>query len=243
MNNANTFKSKEEKVTEYHVRQIVSYIIYCYLQILADKKTYDYSEKGKIAKEEFLRNGLVNDYLQKSYNKKYYKQYISDNPSVEITFHPEETMTYNDSETQILSTDKIDISIWENSLQAIWSEKSDNEIRFAVECKRIKKLSDALNYISDTENFCFRNYVNTRLAFEGQIAFIEDIMMSCSKLKEKINEILLNHETIITSQFLEPVVLNDKFEGTYLSKHLRVSNKQYFSVYHLFFDYSSIVVN
>ena len=243
MNNANTFKSNVEKVSEFRIQQIVRYIIYCYLQILADKKTYRYSERGKIPKEEFLRNGLVNDYLQKSDNKKYYKQYISDNPSAEITFHPEETMTYKDSENHTLSTDKIDISVWESGLQSIWSGKTDNEIRFAVECKRIKKLSDAPKYISDTENFCFRNYVNTRLPFEGQIAFIENKEISHRRLLENINEILKNYEKIVTINFLESIILNEKFKGAYLSKHLREYSKLNFSVYHLFFDYSSIVIN
>jgi hypothetical protein len=220
------------------------YIIYCYLQILADKRTYNYSKRDKIPKEEFLRNGLVNDYLRKSYNKEYFKHQISDNPSVEITFHPEETMTYTDLETNKQSTDKIDIAVCENILQSIWSEKTDNEIRFAIECKRIKILSDVNNYISDIEKFSNRNHIKTRLPFEGQIAFIEDQKITNSVLYKKINDVLENHSSIITNSSLESVVLNDKFDGTYLSKHQRNNaSKQNFSIYHLFFDYSNIVVD
>ena len=93
---------------------------------------------------------------------------------IQITFHPEETMTFIDPETKKPSTDKIDIAVWENILQSFWSGKTDDEIRFAIECKRIEQLSDASNYTSDMEKFCKRNHVNTRLPFEGQIAFIEN---------------------------------------------------------------------
>jgi len=242
--NANNFKSDINKLTEFRIRQIVRYVVYCYLQILSDKKTYNYSEKGKIPKEGFLRNGLVNDYLQKSYNKEYFKKYLSDNPSVEITFHPEEEMTYIiDSETNQPCTDKIDIAIWESSLQSIWSEKTDDEIRFAMECKRIEKLSDVNNYILDIEKFSNRNYLYTRLPFEGQIAFIENQKISHTKLRNKINDVLKKHDSIITDIFLTPKVLNEKFDGTYMSKHKRNTNNQFFSIYHLLFNYSNIVVD
>jgi hypothetical protein len=211
--------------------------------MLADKKTYNYSERGKIPKEEFLRNGLVNNYLQKSYNKEFFKQNISDSPSVEISFHPEETMTYIDTETNKPSTDKIDIAVWENILQSIWSEKTDNEIKFAIECKRIEKVSDANDSVSDIEKFCKRNYIYTRLPFEGQIAFIENQNITHIILRKKINEILQNHNSIITNSLLNSIVLNEKFEGAYLSKHQRKASKQRFSIYHLFLNYSNTVAH
>ena len=242
--NANKFKSDINKLTEFRIRQIVRYVVYCYLQILSDKKTYNYSEKGKIPKEGFLRNGLVNDYLQKSYNKEYFKKYLSDNPSVEITFHPEEEMTYIiDSETNQPCIDKIDIAIWESSLQSIWSEKTDDEIRFAMECKRIEKLSDVNNYILDIEKFSNRNYLYTRLPFEGQMAFIENQKITHITLKDKINDVLKKHDSIITDIFLTPKVLNKKFDGTYMSKHKRNTSNQFFLIYHLLFNYSNIVVD
>ena len=241
MINASLFKSNINKLTEFRIRQIIQYVIYCYLQMLAEKKTYSYSERGKIPKEEFLRNGLVNDYLQKSYNKEFFKQHISDSPSVEISFHPEETMTYIDTETNKKSIDKIDIAIWENILQSIWSGKTDDEIKFAIECKRIEKLSDANNYIYDIEKFHKRKYIYTRLPFEGQIAFIENQNITHFILLKRVNDILQNHNSIITNSLLNSIVLNDKFNGAYLSKHQRKKSKQNFSIYHLFLNYSDIV--
>jgi hypothetical protein len=245
MNNASKFKSDINKLTEFRIRQIVQYVIYCYLKILDDKITYNYSEKGKISKEDFLKYGLVNDYLQKRDNKRYFIEHISDNPSVDvdISFHPEETMIYNDNGTDKKTVDKIDIAVHEDGLQSIWSEKTEDEIRFAIECKRIEKLSDTDNYISDIENFSIREYEKTRLPFEGQIAFIENKSINYVTLKNKINEILKNHHSIITDSFLNPIVLDDKFDGTYLSKHQRTVSRHRFSIYHLLFNYSNIVVD
>jgi hypothetical protein len=243
MINADNFKSDINKLTEFRIILIIKYVIYCYLKILEDKKTYNYSKKGKIPKEEFLRDGLVNDYLMKSNNKEYFKHNISDIPSAEITFHPEEKMTYTDKKTNQRSTDKIDISIWESNLQYIWSEKTDNEIKFAIDCKRIEKLSDANNYISDIEKFSNRDYRYTRLPFEGQIAFIEDKNINHATLRKEINERLIDHKVIITNNFLNQIILIDKFDGTYLSKHQRNTGRQKFSIYHLFFDYSQIVID
>ena len=243
MINADNFKTDINKLTEFRIILIIKYVIYCYLNILKDRKTYNYSKKGKIPKEEFLRNGLVNDYLMKSHNKEYFKYNISDIPSVEITFHPEEIMTYTDKQTNQNSVDKIDISIWESNLQSIWSEKTDNEIKFAIECKRIEKLSDANNYISDIEKFSNRDYLYTRLPFEGQIAFIENKDINHTTLRKEINERLKNYKIIITNNLLNQIILSDKFDGTYLSKHQRNKGRQIFSIYHLFFDYSQIIID
>jgi hypothetical protein len=244
MINADNFKSNINKLTEFRIQLILQYVIYCYLQILSDKKTYHYSERGKVPKEEFLRNGLLNDYLQKSYNKEYFKRNISDNLAVDITFHPEETMTYINQSTNQRSIDKIDIAVCENILQSIWSKKTDNEIRFTIECKRIEKLSDSAKYIEDIEKFTNRKYINIRLPFEGQIAFIENSSITHTQLYEEINRKLDEKKTIITSNPLGQVSIHAKFNGTYLSKHKRNTDKQeQFSIYHLLFDYSKIVID
>ena len=134
INSADNFKPTVNKLTEYRIRSVMKYIIYCYQKKVAEEKKYDFSKRGKIAKEDFLRNGLVNDYLSKTNNKTYYKNFISDNPHVEITFNPEETKTYIDSETREERNDKIDISIYESGIQQIWSNKTNDEIKFVIEC-------------------------------------------------------------------------------------------------------------
>jgi hypothetical protein len=241
--NADNFKTGIYKLTEFRIRLIIRYVVYCYLQILSDNRKYGYSDRGKIPKEEYLRNGLVNDYLQKSYNKAYFKYNISDNPSVDITFHPEETMTYIDLETNQKSTDKIDITIWENNLQSIWSDKTDNEIKFAIECKRIERLSDTAKYIADIKNFSNRNYTHTRLPFEGQIAFLEKPAISHISAKDEINRLLCMDEQNLLLK-LTYTKIAEGVDYTYLSKHKRnYQPYEPFSIFHLLLDYSDIVIN
>jgi len=245
MINASPFKSNINKLTEFRIEQIVKYVIYCYLKMLSDKKTYSYSERGKIPKEDYLSDKLVNDYLRNPKNKQYYKNHISDNPSVEIVFNPGENMIYFDKKNNERRKDEIDIAIWESNLNAIWSDIVENEIKFAIECKRIESISDTTNYVGDIGKFCDRPFYcyNNRLSFEGQIAFIENQNITHTLLQGEVNKRLQNHNSIITNSLLNPISLNDKFNGSYLSKHQRNTSKQNFSIYHLFFNYSNIVID
>ena len=113
--------------------------------------------------------------------------------------------------------------------------------------ERIKNFDNDITgksgYISDIEKFCNRNHIKTRLSIEGQIAFIENESITHNILYNVINENLQNRKSIITDGFLNKIVLNDKFEATYLSRHQRNTSIQIFSIYHLFFDYTNIVVD
>lgn len=244
INSADNFKKNVNKLTEYRIRSVMKYIIYCYQKTLADNKKYDYSKRGKIAQEDYIRNGLINDYLSKSYNKKYFKENISDNPLVEITFHPEETKTYIDSVTNEERNDKIDISIYESGIQELWSKKTDDEIKFAIECKRINSYDDCKEYIKDIKKFTERPQTTFRLPIEGQIAFIENSSLSHDLIAEDINKKLKSHSSIFTLDCLQSNELSNSFPGTYKSKHRKkFNNKEFFRIYHLLFDYSNIVLN
>jgi|SRR5690606_15203985 len=243
INSADNFKPNVNKLTEYRVRSVMKYIIYCYQQTLLDKKKYDYSKRGRIAQEDYLRNGLVNDYLSKSNNKTYYKNCISDNPFVEITFHPEETKTYIDSETKEERNDKIDISIYESGIQELWSKKTDDEIKFAVECKRINGYDDCKEYIKDIKKFTERPQTTFRLPIEGQIAFIENSSLTHNLVVVDINKKLKGNSTISTLDYLKHHEISDSFLSSYESRHRKnFDNKDVFKIYHLLFDYSSIVL-
>lgn len=244
ISSANNFKPNSNKLTEYRIRLVMKYIIFCYEQTIIDGKQYDYSKRGKIAQEDYLRNGLINDYLSKSYNKKYFKENISDNPFVEITFHPEETKTYIDSETNQERNDKIDISIWESDIQNLWSSKTDDEIKFAVECKRINDFDDCKEYVKDINKFTERLQTTFRLPIEGQIAFIENAVLNHNVVSNDINKKLNKHASITSLDCLKLLVISDSFEGSYKSSHLKkFNNKESFKIYHLLLDYSNIVLN
>ena len=244
INSADNFKPNVNKLTEYRIRLVMQYVTYCYQQTLIDGKKYDYSKRGKIAQEDYLRNGLINDYLSKSSNKKYFKENISDNPFVEITFHPEETKTYIDSTTSEERNDKIDISIWESKIQSLWSSETDDEIKFAVECKRINSYDDCKEYIKDIKKFTERPQTTFRLPIEGQIAFIENSSLNHNLIVEDINNKLQSYSSISTLDYLKHHQISDSFDGSYKSKHRKNFNKkEAFKIYHLLLDYSSIVMN
>ncbi|GHV43122.1 hypothetical protein FACS1894180_1290 [Bacteroidia bacterium] len=212
-------------------------MIECYLLTRKDKKEYSeiwVKNNTSIKFEDYLKIRLVEDYLNK--NKDLLKQKTSALNNIDFAY--ETNKEYIDSHDNKIKLDKIDIYVNKLGLQKEWQGHSDPY--FAIECKRIKKLADTANYISDIQNFCNRNYIKTRLLFEGQIAFIENAEITHSQLSKKINEKLPIE--VITENPLNAVFISDKYDGTYLSKHKR-KNQLSFSIYHLLLDYSEIVVN
>jgi len=231
-------QNRKNTITENRIEKIIWYIIECYLLTMKNKEKYSkiwVKKKTKLKFENYLRNRFVEDYLIK--NKTILIQKISS--LNEINFVYETEKEYIDLQDNITKMDKIDIYINKLGLQNEWKNKDEN-IYFALECKRITKLSDAARYVFDIQKFVNRKHINTRLPFEGQIAFIEDKSINYVMLRDKINEILKTHTTIITKSFLTEIVLNNKFNGVYLSIHKRNADID-FSIYHLFFDYSNII--
>lgn len=220
----------------------MDYIVHCYHLMISDGRQYNYADRGSVQHEDFLRNGLVNDYLAKKTNKEFYKNSISDNPNVDITFHSEEANTYVKSGT--LKDDYIDISIHENRLSDIWGEETEDQIKFAVECKRIKVPNDYTQYIGDIQKFADRDFTTFRLPVEGQIAFIEKASITYLKASEEINKRLESSLSLTTNSFLSNSKISSGFTGCYSSKHTRnYGNGPVFTVSHMFFDYSKIVIN
>ena len=121
---------------------------------------------------------------------------------------------------------------------------TDENIYFAIECKRIKILPDCEDYILDTEKFANRNYTNTRLPFEGQIAFIENNKLTHQSVSNEINRRLPKRTTLNTTQLLKIISKHSIFSGCYYSIHKKnYGVNELFDVFHLLFDYSPFVVN
>ena len=238
INNANNFKTDKNRVIESHVRKIMRYVIDCYYLILKDEKKYDYSKRGKIKQEDFLRNGLVDDYMRENIhllNDKPINQY-----SIESYINKESAESYYDAEDGLLHDDKIDIKIEYPNLKL---DLKDRTAYFAIECKRITENADSKEYISDTIKFSQRIYKKGRLPYEGQIGFIENSKISHSSLYPIINEKLKYTTNLTTIKKLEPTELKPDFEGSYLSIHKKSNEKKdKFSVFHLFFNYSNFVL-
>lgn len=242
ISSAHNFKSNKFSLTEFRINLILKYIIHCFWVMQQEGKKYDYRERGKIKKEDFLRDGLVDEYLSKTRNKNYFREFISDNPNVEIYFQKEEKQNYLERSMQ--SEDFIDITVKETKLSEILNERISDEIKFAVECKRINKSQSYSEYVKDIYKFTSRQYKTYRLPYEGQIAFVEDSLLNCAIVSKRINERLKSNNNIVTVQFLENKTFDPLFDGGYHSVHKRnYGDQNNFSIYHLIFDYSKIVIN
>lgn len=228
-------KVSKTAITDKRISQILTYVIDCYLMFKDDGITYTEKEKGKISQEDYFRNGLVDDYLRKNLNL------INMSSTTEIRFAREATETYTDSDG-VKHDDKIDVHITDTALQKSWNH-SDDAIYYAIECKRIKTLSDTTAYVGDIKKFTERDYTSTRLPFEGQIAFVEDSKIKDVEIIDSTNKKLGGHDSIITKEALQDCKLHSTFESCYSSKHLRNSTKELFVIHHLLFDYSNVVMN
>lgn len=227
-------------LTSNRIDAIIWYFAECYQIICIDKPTYNISRNNsKVKFEDFLRFRLVTDYLRK--NKAVIKNKCAE--LSEINFHCEEQFEYYDTNEKENRADKIDISVTRLALQETWNDEDEN-IYFAIECKRIKILSDCEDYTLDTEKFANRNYKSTRLPFEGQLAFIENNTLTHSSASNEINRRLPSRKKLTTKQPLKNVIKHTVFNGCYHSIHNRNSTyKEKFEVYHLLFDYSSFVIS
>lgn len=215
------------------------YVIDCYHLILKDGKKYDYSKRGKIKQEDFLRNGLVDDYMRENINL------LNNSPineySIENFINKESAESYHDAEDGLLHDDKIDIKIDYPNLKL---DLKDRTAYFAIECKRIKNDADSNAYIGDTIKVSKRSYIKGRIPYEGQIGFIENPQISHSSIYPIMNEKLKSLTDLTTIEDLHSVSLTPDFEGSYRSLHQKSNEtKDKFSVFHLFLDYSDIAVN
>jgi len=242
MNEASGFTlNRKYFITENRIKSVLWYVIECYNIIVQDNVHYSksYVKNNTTFKfENYLRNRLVDDYLVK--NKNILQQKMSELDEINFSCDPEKE--YTDLQGNKLKTDKIDIFINKLGLRNVWKENDEN-IYFAIECKRIEKLSDTSKYIGDIGKFTNRKHI-TRLPFEGQLAFIENSSITYVQLFNKINEKLSENKNIITNSLLNPILIHTQFDGTYLSVHKRNTDEQEpFSIYHLLFNYSRIVVD
>lgn len=242
--NVATFvQARSNSVTQQRIKQILSYVMECHSIFLIDGITYSKSaiaSMGTVMFEDYLKFEFVENYLVK--NKSLLKGKISE--LEEINFACETQQRYMDAVDGKIKPDKIDIYINKLGLKNIFAKEEDENIYFAIECKRIQILSDSKDYVLDIQNkFVNRTHINTRLPFEGQIAFIENSKLDHNIVSNKINSILKTTLSIETDLFLTPDKLHKKMGGTYMSSHKRNHGKHPFSVYHLMFDYRKVVLN
>jgi len=240
--NFNLHRRNVDDITRNRIDAIIWYVAECYQLIKQDKPKYSLSwvkSNTTFNFEDYLKMELVDNYLQK--NKPLLHQKL--NELVDFSFKYETKEKYKDSTDGINKLDMIDIHISNLGLQDEWNDSNEN-IYFAIECKRIKILSDCEDYTLDTEKFSIRNYTSTRLPFEGQLAFIENNTLTHNSVSNEINRRLQLRKGLPTKQLLKSVTKHTVFDGCYHSIHHRKSKpKQKFEVYHLLFKYSNFIIN
>ena len=242
--NVSTFvKSRKNSITQQRIKHILSYIMECHRIFLSDGITYSKSEikaSSTIMFEDYFKMDFVENYLKK--NKKLLNEKISELD--EINFAYETQQPYIDVVDGKIKPDKIDIYINKLGLRNIFQNEEDENIYFALECKRIEILSDVKDYVLDIENkFINRHHINLRLPYEGQIAFIENKKITHIDISMEINNILKG-KSFTTEKYLCYEKLHSKLDGTYLSIHKRnFENKNSFMIYHLILNYSNVVLN
>lgn len=150
--------NRRYSITESRIRNILWYVVECYTILRKEGLSYSKQEVKQnttIAFEDYLRNRFIQDYLVK--NKSLLKQKIS--VLEEINFLCETQKEYIDSQDNKQKPDKIDIYINKLGLKDVWKDNDEN-IYFAIECKRIERLSDSAKYIgADSISKC--NFILT----------------------------------------------------------------------------------
>ncbi len=238
------YRSKEDRLTQKRVEMIISYVVYCYKKMIFNNTTYSKSlffnkDKTRCNLEEGLSEKLVEDFLGNYDNKQYYKKNMSSIDFFEITFHCETKQTYTENESR--KDDYIDIKVSESEISRIWGALGEKQqVHFAIECKVVE--SGFSEYISDIKKMCDRPFNTPRLNFEGQIAYITNPKYDHQTVRNGININLSSNSGINTIQNLIPKAIHENFDAGYLSVHKRSHNLLNFTIYHLFLNYSDIVI-
>lgn len=226
-------RKRRYRLTEKRIKEILIYIVYCYWKFKEDGVVFNktiHKQTSKIPFEEHLTYCFVTDYLTELKNK-----YLGKEERNNVQFGCE-TVKHHFDVNQKGGKDQIDIFITDIALQTAW--KNSSKIYFSIECKIINKLKDSNLYIGDIQKFCDRTYKETRLPFEGMIAYISDNQINSEQLRIAINERLENKSTITTTKFLTYEKVVKEFSNSYLSQHKKnFGNYSTFSTYHLFLDY------
>lgn len=226
-------------VIKTRVDQIMRYVIDCYLYMLEEKHQYSISKTVETTTYKF-EDYLTSDFVENHLNRRL--SYFQESQLNKIQFTTETTRKYIDSTDQKEKPDKIDIFI--TNLQLDKELISNPQPYFAIECKRIKNSSSFDSYISDIKKFSERIHSQTRLPYEGQLAFIENPQYLHTVSFEKINSKLATHKSIKTTQPLEYKQFHERFDGSYHSRHLKAFGlNNVFSIYHLLFDYTKFVID
>lgn len=233
--NASQFIRKRKNkisLTELRVKDILVCVINSYQKIISENKVFNYSDRGTYKPEDYLTSCLVDEFLQ-------YELQALNSGTIEYSIANTETKERYIGIDDKTHPDPIDIQIIDSALKS--SLSVHDKVYFAIECKRFTSGS-VTQYIKDTIKFSKRKYIKTRLPFEGQIGYIEKIGLTHKTIKDTINRKLSSNSEIETLKPLEHCSIKKGFDSSYMSEHRKL-DKSIFSVFHLFLNYSSNILN
>lgn len=238
---ATKFVQNRNTITYTRINHIMWYAIECYHLLIIDKPTYSkihINANTAYFFEDHLKMEFIENYLIKN------KHLLSSRVATldEVTFSYEPIKRFTDIKDGIEKSDKIDVFVNRLGLRNKWGVQEEH-IYLAIECKRIKVLSDCREYVGDIQKFCDREYKELRIPFESQIAFIENPKLDHFKVSKEINRRLQSYPTVITKQFLNQLLIQSSFQGSYISTHKKnYKKKESFKIFHLLFDYSQLII-
>jgi hypothetical protein len=175
--------------------------------------------------ERIIRNRLHKDYLD--------NQEILDRFELQVYFFDIEIPSLGNDYHE---TGRVDIKIY-NALERLRNRQSPY---FIIECKRLDGINTgkgSLNwkYVEDgIKRFTTRADYPSNKGLNGMIGFIVK-SVKISLVTDAINSLLNQGEQLVN------VNITNDFDFIYISKHFDYQDRD-FELYHLMFDYSSIIM-
>jgi len=205
-------------------KAVLSLLMRCYNEIRTNEIPKSY-EKG-FELENHLRNVLVKKYLR-IYKEKFGISYLGfEIESGEIDLNH-------------ITVGFIDIKVTNAGL--INSMECDEDIYYAIECKRLNKYSQKITgYVEEGIYRFVDGKYSSKMPLACMIGFIEK--NDPNIIVNKINIKLKDDTSIVTIQELNKYHIQDDFENSYLSKHERKNLEDIIDIYHLMFDYTSLIL-
>jgi hypothetical protein len=251
-NKVDNFVAQDEQPMKYTRRfiKILEYILFCYELQLADKQQYSQKECEQNTSygnrfEEYLTEHLVS-YLQ---NNKQALDFGND----EIDFEVRDDLKNSYRKDGKIKHQFIDIAflgfLTKTERLTDFEGLTREQLYFGFEAKRVNKMnfvtqkaaSNIPEYIEEVGKFLENRDYQHRFLYEGMIGYIEQIPKNIDKIIADVSN-ALNKAT--TTQNLKKFDLpNSNFEYCHLSKHTKNDeNKTNKEIYHLFLNYSTMVV-
>lgn len=213
---------KSEGFYSEEFKTILILLIYCYKKILEKEPIRTYKKRFQL--ENYLRNVLVKDYLR-IYKEKFGLSYLG------FEVEPGEINLKH------ATIGFIDIKVTNCGL--VNSLKCDENIYYAIECKRVDNSSKKINeYIDEGILRFVEGKYSSEMPLASMIGFIEKDDPKI--VKTHINNNLNQTKNIDTQLELTNYILED-FNDLYFSIHKRVRNPTSIYIFHLLFDYTTLI--